>query len=106
MDGAGDEFFTGPGFAGDENGGVGGSHFGYEGKHRLEGRRSTHDLLEHRGLVDFFAESHVLVLKSLFSLLAVFNVGPGDIPTCNLSLLVVQWIVTDQKPAILSVVSP
>jgi hypothetical protein len=42
----------------------------------------------------------------LFGLFAVFDVGPGHKPKRNLSLLIVQRIVTDQKPAIRSVVSP
>src|ERR1700751_3833578 len=42
-------------------------------------------------------------MKSVFSLLAILDVGSGHIPTRNLSVFVVQWVVTEQKPAITSI---
>src|SRR4030095_5467600 len=66
--------------------------------------RCSNDLFKHRGFVDFLTQSDVFAPKPVFRLLAVFDVRPGDIPTRNLSLFVVQWVVTDQKPAIISII--
>jgi hypothetical protein len=106
VNGTGDEFFACAGFPGNQNGRVGRTDFGNSGKNGLQRPRCADNFLEHRSLVDLLAKGNVFLSQSFFSLLAVFNVGPGDISTRNLSLFVVQRIVTDQKPAILSVVSP
>ena len=66
VDGASDKFLARPGFSGDQNGGVRGSDLGYARKQRLQRGRSSDDLLEHRGLIDFFSQSNVLTLESLF----------------------------------------
>src|ERR1700751_317545 len=105
MDCAGDEFFASPGFAGDENTGVGGSDLRHIGKYFLQNRRSSHDLLEHGRLVDFFAKGNVFVLESLFSLLAIVDIGSRNIPAHNASLFISQRVVAEKEPQILAVVS-
>src|ERR1700692_2928401 len=84
VNGTGDEFFAGAGFPGNQNGRVGRSDFGNSGENGLQRPRRADNLFEHRSLVDLLAEGDVLLSQSLFSLLAVFNVGPANLPTCNL----------------------
>ncbi len=109
MNGTGDEFFACASFTGNQNGGVGRTDFGNSGKNGLQRPRCADNVLEHRNLIYLFAEGDVFLSQSLFGSLAVFNVGPGNIPTRNLSLFVVQRIMlprTRKPKAILSVVSP
>ena len=70
------------------------------------GARSSDDLLEHRCLVDFFAQRDVLVLEPLLGLLAILDIGRGDIPTREASLFIPQRVIAEKKPAILPVFSP
>ena len=58
----------------------------------LQSRGGSDDFLKHGGFVDFFTESRVFLLKSVFTLLAIFNVGSCAIPTCYLSTLVFKRI--------------
>src|SRR5439155_833793 len=58
----------------------------------------SHNLLEHRGAIDLFAQCQILVSDSLFGLLAVFDVGPRRIPANDMSLFVTQRPVVDEKP--------
>jgi hypothetical protein len=65
VNGAGDEFLAGAGFAVNENGGIGGTD-GFEFfQNFLERGAFADDLVEHGGLVDFLAEGDVL-LEELF----------------------------------------
>ena len=73
MNGAGDKFLARPGFAGDQNAGVGGCDLGYARKHRLQDGRSSDDLLEHRCLNDFFPQRNVLVLELILQNLNFFE---------------------------------
>src|SRR5262249_48142649 len=66
VDGAGDEFFAGAGFPGDEYGGVSRGHLGDACQDRTKGWRGTNNLLKHRGLVEFLAQRDVLVLQAIF----------------------------------------
>src|SRR6266446_10408284 len=85
--------------------GVGGSDLRYEGKHRLQGRRRSDDLLEHRCFIDFFAQRNILVLESLLSLLAILDIGRRRIPTCEAALFIPNRVKAEKKPPILSVFS-
>ncbi len=106
MNGAGNQFLARASLPGDQNAGVGRSHLGYPGKHRLQGRRNSHDLLEHRCLVEFFTQRNVLVLESFLSLLALLDIGRRGIPTCEAALFIPNRIKPEKKPAILTVFSP
>ncbi len=68
MDRARNKFLACSGFAGDENTGVSRSDLGHEGKYPLQRGRSSDDLIEQRRLIDFFAQSDVLVFQFLFGL--------------------------------------
>src|SRR6266436_3710615 len=83
-----DQFFARPRFAGDQNGGVCRSNLGDTREYRVQGGRNPHDLLEHRCPIYFFAQRNVLVAESLLSLLAILDISPGDIPTCDASLFI------------------
>ena len=58
------------------------------------------NLFKHRGFVDFFTHSHVLALKPIFSLLAILDVGTGNIPSRDLPFVVAHRIVPNEKPTI------
>src|SRR4029077_20742304 len=105
MDCAGDEFFAGPGFAGNQNTGVGRRDLRHIRKYSLQNRRSSHDLLEHGCLVDFFAKGNVFVLESLFSLFAIVDIGSRHIPSHNASLFISERVVAEKEPQILAVLS-
>src|SRR5713101_8551135 len=106
VNGTRDQFFARPRFAGDQNGGICGSNFGYTSENRVKGGRNSHDLLKHRCPIDFFAQRNVLVLESLLSLLAILDIARRSIPTCGASLFIQRRIVAEKKPAILPVSSP
>src|SRR5271154_1086854 len=73
------------------------------GQHRFQGRSCSYDLFEHRSFIDFFPKSHVLALKPLFSPLAIFDVGTGNIPTHDLPIAVAHRVVPNEKPTITSI---
>src|SRR6266481_8113143 len=103
MYGACHQFFSRSGFTGDEDGRITRCDFGDARENIFQSGRCSNELFKHRGFVDFFTQSDVFLTKPVFRLLAVFDVGSGHIPTRNLSLFVVQWVVTEKKPAITSV---
>src|ERR1700747_2945022 len=77
--------------------------FGDARENIFQSGRCSNDLFKHRGFVDFFTQSNVFAMKSVFGLLAILNVGTRRIPTRNLSLVVAQWVITGQEPAVTSV---
>src|SRR6266481_10070797 len=103
MYGACHQFFSRSGFTGDEDGRITRCDFGDARENIFQSGRCSNELFKHRGFVDFFTQSDVFLTKAVFRLLAVFDVGSGQIPTRYLSLFVVQWVVTEKKPAITSV---
>src|SRR6266851_1657206 len=74
--------------------------FGNAREYAFQSRRCSNDLFKHRGFVDFFTQSDVFAPEPVFSLLSIFDVRQGNIPTRNLSLFVAQWVKTNQEPAI------
>src|SRR5258707_14926739 len=103
MNGPGEELFAGTGFAANQNRRIAAGDLGHLRQDGGERGRGADNLLEHRGLVDLLSQRDVLLLQSLFSLLAVFDISSGNIPTCNLPLFVAQGVVTGQKPAVASI---
>src|ERR1700716_3026987 len=65
--------------------------------------RAADNLFEHRGLVDFLSKRNVLLLQFILVSLAILDVGTSDVPPNDLSLVVSERVVTNQKPAIRSV---
>src|SRR6266487_5388700 len=61
------------------------------------------DLLEHGCAYDDFAQGNVFVSCSVFAALAVIDIGSSCIPAHQTSLLVVERVVTEEEPAILTV---
>src|SRR6266478_5430219 len=98
-----DEFFTGTGFAGNQNRRIAAGDLGHSRQYRGERGRGADNLFEHRGLVDFLSQRNVFLLQSLFGSLAVFDISSGNIPTRNLPLFVAHGVVTSQKPAVASI---
>src|SRR6202049_3477943 len=63
----------------------------------------TDDFLEHGGAYDVFAQRHVFVSCPVFGALAVIDVGSRCIPSHQASLFVAERVVTEEEPAILTV---
>src|SRR5262249_6211712 len=68
-------------------------------------RRRPDDLLEHRRLVQFFAESERLLVGALLGPLAIVDVGCRGVPADDASLLVAERRVADEVPQVLAVVT-
>src|SRR5260370_42513147 len=61
--------------------------------------------LKHRVTVVFASKCDVFVSRPVFVPLAVVDIGSRRIPAKDLSGLVQQWVVPDQEPAILTILS-
>src|SRR5882762_4199309 len=106
MNGPRDEFFAGAGFAGDQNSRIAAGdlrHLQQDGGQR---GRAADNLFEHRGLVNFLSKRNVLLLQSLLGSLAILDIGIGDVPPHELSLVVAKRVGTNQEPTIGSVPGP
>src|SRR5882762_8694664 len=98
-----DELFARAGFAGDQNRRIAAGdlrHLRQDGGQR---GRAADNLFEHRGLVNFLSKRNVLLLQFILVSLAILDVSTCDVPPNDLSLVVSEWVVTNQKPAIRSV---
>jgi hypothetical protein len=105
VNGAGDKLFTGSGLAEYEDGGVGVRDLGNLGENTLQGGGGPNDLLEHRSVVDVFAQGEGFVAHAIFGALAIVDVGAGDVPAHDLSLLVADGDVAPEEPAVIPVLS-
>src|SRR5579862_1732166 len=103
MDRAGNKLFASSGLTRNKNRRIGWRNLGNARENSLQSRRGSNDLLEHRGPVDFIAESNIFLLQLLFSPLEVFDIGTRNVPTKDLSLVIANWIETSQKPAVTSI---
>src|ERR1700688_1524247 len=101
--GPGDQFFASSGIAGYQNRGVNGSDLGYPRKHRLQGRRSSDDLLKHRRTIDLLSQCQIFVSHSLFGPLAVLDINPCGVPANDPVPFISERVVVNEKPPILSV---
>ena len=75
MDPAGDKPFAGSCLTTDEDSIVALCDLGNARKNRSQSRRGSNDLFKHGGMINFLAKSQVLLLQSLFCLLAIFDIG-------------------------------
>src|SRR5579864_2772358 len=98
-----DEFFPCAGLAGDEHRRLADCDLARTRERRHQRWRGANDLLEHRGFVDFLAQGDVFLLESLLGGLAIVDIGTGDIPAGDLSLVIANWVGTSQKPAVTSI---
>src|SRR5882762_8151612 len=103
--GASNQFFSGAGFARDQHRGIGGGHFHNAGEHALQGWRRSHNLLKHECLIELLPQRKVFVTHPVLGLLAILDIRPSCIPANNAPLVVAKRIVTDKKPAIVTVFS-
>src|SRR5258708_1245369 len=103
MNGPREQLLAGTGFAANQTRRIGAGDLGHLRQDGGERGRGADNLLEHRGLVDLLSQRDVFLFQSLFSLLAVFDISSGNIPTRNLPLFVAQGVVTGQKPAVASI---
>src|ERR1700686_3106715 len=103
MNGPRDEFFAGAGFTGDQNRRIAAGDLRPLRQDRGQCGRAADNLFEHRGLVDFLSKRDVLLLQFILVSLAILDVGTCDVPPNDLSLVVSERAVTNQKPTIRSV---
>src|SRR6185295_14529550 len=61
------------------------------------------DFLEHRRALYFFPQRDVFVSRPVFGAFAIIDVSSGRVPANEASLFVVERIVTDEKPTILTI---
>src|ERR1700730_1964829 len=101
--GPGNTFLARSGIAGDQNRGVNGSNLEYPGKHRLQGRRCSDDVLKHRRTIDLLSQCQIFVSRSLSGALAVLDINPCGVPANDPVLFISERVVVDEKPPILSV---
>ena len=100
MDGAGNKLLARSCVASYEDRRITRCDFGDARENSFQSGRCSNNLFKHRGFVDFFTQGNVFALQPVFRLLSILNVRRGNIPTRNLSLIVAQWVKTNQEPAI------
>jgi hypothetical protein len=98
-----EEFLPRAGLTGDEDGGIAARDSRHSRQHGRQRRRGADNLFEHRRLVDFLSQRHVFLLQPLLGPPAIVDIGTREIPPNQLPLVVAEWIVSNQKPAICSV---
>src|SRR5258705_1114248 len=103
MNGPRDQFFAGAGFASDQHRRIAAGDLRHARQDGGQRGRPADNLFEHRGLVDFLSKRNVLLLQFLLVSLALLDVGTCDVPPNDLSLVVSERVVTNQKPPIRSV---
>src|SRR6266850_7703031 len=103
MYGARDKLFACSRFTRDQNCGIGWRNFGNAREYGLQSRGGADNLLKHGSFINLITESGVFPLQSLLGSLAILNVGTRDVPPNELSLVVAERVVTNQKPTIRSV---
>src|SRR6266576_902788 len=101
-----DELLAGTRFAKDEDRRIGRGDLGHLDQHGSQGWGRAHDLFKHRRAIDLFAQREILALRSLFGPLAIVDVDGRRVPTENPCLVVDQWTIPHQEPAVLPIVAP
>src|ERR1051326_9366449 len=105
MYGARDEFFPRSRFSQGETGEIGPRHFRYLRQHAAKRLGRSDDFVEHGGIRDDLAQRYILIPHPFFDLLSVLNVSSGRVPTNDIPIVISQRVVSDQEPAILSVLA-
>src|SRR5467141_4446780 len=103
MDGSRHKLFACSRFTRNQNCGISWRNFGNAREYSLQSRGGSDNLLKHRSLINLFTESGVLLLQFILVSLAILDVGTCDVPPKDLSLVVSERVVANQKPAIRSV---
>src|SRR5712664_157931 len=73
--------------------------FGDARENTFQSRRCSNDLFKHRGFVDFFTQSDVLLSQSLLSLLAILDVSSCAIPSYDVPSFIFDRNSAEKKPA-------
>src|SRR3984893_15963647 len=105
MYGTRNQFLAGTGFARNQHRRVGRSDLYDAGKDTFQCGRGAHDLLKHEDLIDLLSQRNVLLPRSFLRLFAIVYVGTGCIPADDHSSLVPQRVVSDQKPAMMTILA-
>src|SRR5258705_2964698 len=103
MDGSRHKLFTCSRFHRDQNCGISWRNFGNARENGLQSRGGPDNLLKHRSLINLFTDSGVRWRHFILVSLAILDVGPCDVPPKDLSLVVSERVVTNQKPTIRSI---
>src|SRR4051812_13188050 len=98
MNGSRHELFAGARFAVNEDRRIAGRDLGHASEDSAQRGRRSDNFFEHRCLVDFLPKGDVLLLKPLFGPLTIVDIRGRDKPTLQLSLVVMQWAETREKP--------
>src|SRR5260370_36326645 len=98
-----DQFLSRAGLAANEHRRIAGSDLARAREHRRQRWRRADNLLEHRRPVDLLSQGDVFLLQSLLGGLAIVDIGAGDIPTDDLSLVIANRVGTSQKPAVAAI---
>src|SRR3989442_209070 len=101
-----DELLAGTGFAKEEDRRIGRGDLRHLDQHRSQRCGRAHDLFKHRGAIDVFAQREILALRPLFGPLAIVDVHGRGVPAEHPALVVDQWTITHQEPAVLPIVAP
>src|SRR3984893_13539040 len=72
-------------------------------QHVAQWLRGTDDFLEHGRAYDVFPQRNVFVSCPVFGALAVIDIGSSYIPAHQASLFIVARVLTEEEPAILTV---
>src|SRR5260370_21452860 len=103
MYGASDQLFSRSSFSRNQDGRIGRRNFRHLPQHSPQSFGGANDLLKHRRVLDFLSQRDVFAARSFFVPLAIVDIGSRRIPANDLSGLVQQWVVPNQKPSILAV---
>src|SRR5712671_4888487 len=103
MDGTGNQFLSRSRLTRNQHRRIGWGHFADFRKYPAERLRRSNDGFVHRKTVDLFAQSDVFIVRSLFGLLAILDIGCRRVPTNDFSRFVSQRIVMNQEPTILTI---
>lgn len=103
MDSARNQLLPGACFARNQYRSVGRRDSHDAGEDSFQGRRRAYNLLKHQDLIDLLSQRDVLLLRSLLGLFAIFDIDSGRVPANGAALLIAQRVVTDEKPALLSI---
>src|SRR6266481_1998330 len=98
MDSACNKLFAGSGFASYEDRRIAWRDFGDTREDAFQSRRCSNDLFKHRGFVDFFTQSDVLLSQSLLSLLAILDVSSCAIPSYDVPSFIFDRNSAEKKP--------
>src|SRR6202048_5488496 len=72
-------------------------------QHLAQWLPGTDDFLEHGRAYDVFPQRNVFVSCPVFGALAVIDIGSSYIPAHQASLFIVERVVTEEEPAILTI---